>query len=411
MEQAIRSKILQQRIHAESKSGPPIVDEFSLFQGGPLYRFQVYIQMALPDRLHVFERALAVAFLSWFPLLIFSLMQGEAFGNRVKIPFLYDFAASLRFLITLPILVIAETVIDPQLRHAVKHFVSSGLVPEKELPAFEQLIRKTNRLRDSRLIFILLIFIAFAPSIWLKGQEIIGTETSTWHTLLSSTPSLSLAGWWFASISVPLYRLLLFRWIWIIIMWGIFLWRVTQLRLYCVATHPDRAAGFGFLTHTQVFFGLIAFAGSAVVAGGFANVLAYEGGTLSGLKFLMITSCVLIFVLMIAPLLVLTPKLFKIKETGLFEYGALGTAYVQDFDTKWVRGALPENEPLVGTSDIQSLGDLSNASEVVHEMKSVLVDKEVLLGLAIPVVLPMIVLVVIVSPTEELIHAILKLLV
>ncbi len=410
MEQTVKSKISEQQQHADSETGSPIVDGFSLFQGGPLYRFQVYIQMALPDRLQVFERALAVTFLSWFPLFIFSLIQGEAFGSRVKIPFLYDFAVNIRFLVTLPILVIAETVIDPQLRRAVKHFVRSGLVPENQLPAFEQLIRKANQLRDSRLIFILLIFVAFAPSIWLKGQEIIGAETSTWHTLLSSIPRLSLAGWWFASISIPLYRLLLFRWIWIIITWGIFLWRVTRLRLYCVATHPDRAAGFGFLTHTQVFFGLIAFAGSAVVAGGFANVLAYEGGTLSGLKFLMITSCVLIFVLVIAPLLVLTPKLFKIKETGLFEYGALGTAYVQDFDTKWVRGALPENEPLVGTGDIQSLGDLSNASEVVHRMKSVLLDKEVLLGLAVPVILPMIVLVAVVSPTEELIHAILKLL-
>jgi hypothetical protein len=394
-----------------SKTGSPVVDDFSLLQGGPLYRFQVFIKMALPDRLRVLRRAVILVLLTWLPLLILSLLQGQAFGHRVRVPFLFDFAANVRFLITLPLLVIAETVIDPRLRHAVKHFVRSGLVQPQEVPAFEETIRKTNRLRDGWLPFILLVIVAFGPSLWRRGEEIIGSGASNWHTIRSSSgATLSLAGWWFASISIPVYRLLLFRWVWVIIMWGIFLWRVAKLKLYCVATHPDRAAGFGFLTQTQRFFSLIAFAGSTVIAAGFANVVAYEGGTVSGLKFLMITSCVLIFALIAAPLLALTPKLFRIKEAGLFEYGGLGTTYVQDFDTKWIRGTRPENEPLIGTSDIQSLADLSNSFAVVNEMKSVLIDREVLLGLGIPVLLPMIVLILVTSPTQELIEKILKLL-
>ena len=44
-------------------------------------------------------------------------------------------------------------------------------------------------------------------------------------------------------------------------------------------------------------------------------------------------------------------------------------------------------------------------------MKVVLIDKKVLLGLAIPVILPMIPLLVLATPTDELIRAVLKLLV
>jgi hypothetical protein len=46
---------------------------FRFFQGGLLYRFHVYLfhvylNMASPDRIHVFERAVAMVFLTWFPL-------------------------------------------------------------------------------------------------------------------------------------------------------------------------------------------------------------------------------------------------------------------------------------------------------------------------------------------------------
>ena len=82
---------------------------------------------------------------------------------------------------------------------------------------------------------------------------------------------------WFALLSVPIYRVLLYWWIWLIAMWAIFLRRVSVLRLNCKATHPDRTTGLEFLLETPRYFGLIAFAASAVVAGGFANQIAYEG--------------------------------------------------------------------------------------------------------------------------------------
>jgi hypothetical protein len=102
--------------------------------------------------------------------------------------------------------------------------------------------------------------------------------------------------------------------------------------------------------------------------------------------------------------------LAKTKRKGMVRYGTFGTAYVQAFDAKWIQGQYVEREPLLGTSDIQSLADLANSFSVVSEMKVVLIDKKILLGLAIPVVLPLVPLLIMATPADQLISAVMKLL-
>jgi len=389
-----------------------LVDRFSLVGGGPIYRFQRAIGMALPDRRGVVKRALLTTLLTWFPLLFLAVIQHRALDSQVKIPFLFDFAAGIRFLIGLPLLVVAEAIIDPRLNRCVKHFVKSGLVVAGDIPAFEEVIAKINKLRDSLLPSLLILVAAFAPSIWYHQTELLKTGISTWHTVATARGDrLSLAGWWFGLISLPLYRVLLFRWVWMVFLWAIFLTRVMRIRLNCIGTHPDTCGGLGFLAEAQTFFGFIAFAASAVVAGAFQNAIAYQGATISSLKFLIIAFCVLAVIVFACPLLVLTPKLAKVKRVSLHQYAALGTAYVGAFHGKWIQGSVAEREALLGTSDIQSLADLSNSFSVVRHMKVVLIDKKVLIGLAIPAILPMILLILIATPAETLVRAVLRLLI
>ena len=116
-----------------SETGSRVVDQFSLIEGGLIYRFQLAIHMAMPNRSGVAKRAFLTTLVTWLPLLLLSLLQGSALGSQIQIPFLHDFAAGIRFLIALPLLVIAEAVIDPRLNHAVRHFVKSGLVTAEQL--------------------------------------------------------------------------------------------------------------------------------------------------------------------------------------------------------------------------------------------------------------------------------------
>lgn len=409
----LRQRALRPEKQGKGPESPvsKIIDNFSLVEGATGYHFQPLLGMAISNRRQVITRAIVTALLSWLPLLILSLFQSSAFGHGTKIPFLFDYAAHVRFLVALPLLVVAGMIIDPKVRIAVRHFVNSGLVTSHRLPAFEDALAKTSKLRDAPLAAALVAFAAFVPSFWLEGGEVIGSGTSTWHHLAPpGGDSLSLAGWWFALFSAPLYRLWLFRWVWLTIVWGIFLMRVSTLGLAWLPTHPDKAAGLAFLADTQTFFGWIGFAASATSAARFANMIAYEGQTLPGLKFLIIASCILTMGVLMAPLLVLSYRLYKIKESGIFHYGALGTRYVQAFDEKWIQGKRPGNEVFLGTADLQSLADLSNSFSVVDGMRLVLLDKETLFQLALPPALPMLVLLIVETPAEQLLHTVVKLM-
>jgi len=108
--------------------------------------------------------------------------------------------------------------------------------------------------------------------------------------------------------------------------------------------------------------------------------------------------------------LLMTPKLVQVKRRGLLEYGALATGYTQMFDAKWVQGRPPAGEALLGSADLQSLADLGSSFGVVREMKTVPVDKQTLLGLALAAMLPMAPVVILGTPADQLVRALVKLL-
>lgn len=387
-----------------------VADNFSLTRGGPLYRLQLRLGVAEEERIRVMRRALGVVLVTWLPLLLLSAAQGLAFGKHIPIPFVQDFAVNVRFLIALPLLILSEVVIDSRLRITVNYFLKSGLVKEADLRSFEAVIEKVTRLRDRVLPEMVILVVAYLPSLSVHSSEILMSSVSSWH--LAQTPSgetLSYAGWWFGLISVPFYRFLLLRWVWRMFLWASFLWRVSKLNLVLIPTNPDMAAGIGFLSEAQLRFGLIAFSCGAVVAGQLGNAITYEGATVGGLKFTIIAYCLGATLVLAAPLLLLAPRLLAVKKRGLLEYGVLATGYTRTFDAKWVHGRPPEGETPLGSSDIQSLADLANSFAIVRGMRVVPIDKGTLIGLATAAALPMAPVLILGTPADQLI-TVLKLL-
>lgn len=397
-----------------SKSAPcnsPEVENFSLIHGGTIHKVRIHLWIAARDRRLDWRHVAAIIGLTWLPLLIFSLFQEVAFGSGIKMPFLLDYSTNIRLLVTLPLLIAAESILDPHIREAVWHFLTARLVTKDQLPEFEEVIRSTMRLRDSWVATSVLLVIAYGPSILNSGEMIAHVDTSSWHFVNSADgPRISWAGLWFSFISISIFRLILFRWFWLVILWTVFLWRVTHLRLNGAASHPDRAGGLGFLTHTQLFFGLVTFAMTSATAGVFANQMAYDGATLQSLQYLMVGTCLLSIAFTVAPLIVVSPYLFRVKQRGIFEYSSLGVVYAEGFENKWILGKRSPEEPLMGSADIQSLADFGNSYEIVHGMKVFLIDHEILLTLAIPAAIPMLVLIATVIPAEEIFKALLHLL-
>jgi hypothetical protein len=107
--------------------------------------------------------------------------------------------------------------------------------------------------------------------------------------------------------------------------------------------------------------------------------------------------------LVLGPLLFFSPRLMAAKRTGLREYGILASRYVGEFDRKWVRGGAADDEPLVGSGDIQSLADLGNSFQVVRDINPFPFGRDTIIQLAFFTVLPGLPLVLTMIPLEELI--------
>jgi hypothetical protein len=90
---------------------PPDPYDFSLVLGGPLFQLLRRAHLA-GDGLELLRRRIvAGVVITWAPLLVLSAWEGMAWGGAVRMPFLYDAEVQARFLIALPLLVLAELIV------------------------------------------------------------------------------------------------------------------------------------------------------------------------------------------------------------------------------------------------------------------------------------------------------------
>jgi len=157
------------------------VHDFSIVLGGPVYDFLQRIglvKLGLPNNL---RRIVTVVVITWVPLLLLSIKDGLVIGHSVQIPLLLDYSTYGRLLVGLPLLFVAEVVIDPAIRSAVKEFVDARLIQEKELPEFERVLHRAQKLRDSVIPELLLLLLAFFP-VFLFQREWQSGTISSWHS-------------------------------------------------------------------------------------------------------------------------------------------------------------------------------------------------------------------------------------
>ena len=309
-----------------------------------------------------------------------SALEGQALGGNVAVPFLLDVDVHIRFLVALPLLIIAELVVHQRMRFVVRQFLERNLIPESAMTRFEAAIASAFRLRNSVLAEVLLIAFVYGVGVLMVWRHYTALATATWYAAPTAEGlQLSLTGVWYGYVSLPLFQFLLMRWYFRLFIWARFLWQVSRIDLSLVPTHPDRVGGLGFLANTVYAFMPLAVAHGALLAGLLANRIFYLGATLPEFKVEIAVLVVFLLGVVLGPLLVFAPQLAQAKRTGNREYGTLAERYVREFDTKWLRGGAPADEALVGSGDIQSLADLVNSFEVVRTMGIAPVTREAML--------------------------------
>jgi hypothetical protein len=384
-------------------------DDFSLILGGPLY--QLFRRAHLTDTHLEFlaRRVIALSLVAWLPLLVLSVMEGKALGDSVKMPFLYDIDVHARFLIALPLFILAELVVHQRMRVVVREFLNRGLVPESARAEFDTAIDSAMQLRNSIVAELLLFVLVYVVGIFVVWRSHGVVNATAWYgAKVDGKLNPSLAGWWFSCLSLPLVQFILVRWYYRIFIWARFLWHVSRIELKLQPLHPDRCGGLGFLSNITYAFAPLLMGQGVLLAGVMANKIFYAGAKLPEFYMELVTLVAVVVFMVITPVLVFTRSLERCKREGLAVYGRLAQRYVYEFDQKWLRGGAPPDENLLGSSDIQSLADIGNSYEVVKGMKWVPFTRQTIIQLVVVTLLPVLPLVLTMIPLSELLSRLFK---
>jgi hypothetical protein len=213
---------------------------------------------------------------------------------------------------------------------------------------------------------------------------------------------MTMAGWWYVVVSIPLFQFLLYRWAWRFCVWALFLWRMSKLRLRLNAAHADRTGGLAFVEYGQSAFALIVFAVAMLLSAAALGKVVYEDANVSDLMRPLSLFVVVATVVPLLPALVFAPRLGRARWQGMMEIGALGTAYAEAFHQKWLQGEGRPDQDLLGTGDIQSLADLGGAAEIIRGMRTVPVSVRGGVSLLVAAALPLAPLALLVYPAREI---------
>ena len=319
---------------------------FDLIDRGPSFRLAQRFGFNRPDRPRRIRKILVLILLTWAPLVLLSLVAGHAFGDRVKVPVLRDPVILSRFLFVLPVLALAEIVVARSLNVQARQFLASGVVPAEENVKFEAAKAEAIRGRESVAAEAVMVVLAVSTAIIMRVFIRPGSAESTWEW---SEAGITLAGWWYILISLPILFFFLLRWLWIFLLWARFLFRISRLGLELTPTHPDRAGGLGFLGWGLASFSLVLMAISAVLSGSFAYEIVHRGSSLNVLKYHIVVFVVLAIVIEHAPLLVFTGRLARCRFRGLLDFGSLIGDHDRAFDEKWLKLSGANRSSLLGS--------------------------------------------------------------
>lgn len=376
---------------------------FSLVLGGPFYQLLRRARLSDDALMLLRQRIMVITLLAWLPLLLLSAWEGSAWGGKVAIPFLFDVEVHARFLLAMPLLIAAELFVHKRMRLMVDMFLRRNLIPDNAMQTFNAAITSAFRLRNSVLAEALLIAIVYGIGVLVIWRQFFGLDAFTWYaTPVEHGSKLSFAGMWYCYVSLPMFQFLLLRWYFRLFIWARFLWQVSRIKLNLIATHPDRMGGLSFITASIYAFTVLAAAHGALVAGQLANRIFYLGASLPQYKAEIAVMVAFLLCVVFVPLLVFSFQLSQLKRDGMREYGTLAQRYVGGFDTKWLRNGAPDDEPFIGSADIQSLADLANSYEVVRTIRIIPVTRDAIIYLSSAVLLPILPLLLTMMPLEEL---------
>ncbi len=171
----------------------------------------------------------------------------------------------------------------------------------------------------------------------------------------------------------PVFLALLLAWLWRIVLLSLWMGRVGRIDLALVPTHPDRAGGVALVERLPGAFALVSLALSAMLA--------------------------------------FSPALGRTRKKAIRAYSALVGRQGALVHQRWIEGREVAAEPISQAPEIGPVADAASMYEAVVKMRRLPVGKVSLIGILLPLALPLLVVTALQLPLKDLLLELAKALV
>jgi hypothetical protein len=358
-----------------------------IFDGGPPLRLEKSLGLIKPNERRSVQRALLAVLVVWAPLVVLSAIESLVLQENKLGSLIGDLTVLSRYLIVVPLFILAEEFTIFRLGQIARHFIDAGVVSAADRPRFDEIVAQARRLLDSVLVEVLVVALAYLAMITLI-RVFPDQDIPFWHKAVDGGTGYSWAGWWHALVSAPIALVLLVGWLWRILIWGLFLFRVSRLDLQLVPAHPDLAGGLQFVGLSLRAFLLLSFAISGSAAGGVAQRVLYLGASFFSFIHVIVAVVVLSLLLFVAPVLVFGGKLVEARRRGIITYGGLAGAVGRELENKWLDYRKSVDERALDVQHFSATTDLYQVVSNVYQMKPFPIDTQDLIALIVVTLLP-----------------------
>jgi hypothetical protein len=387
---------------------PEPEDSISLVRDNVLFRAQRAVGLIPPCGLGLVRRAIFYPLLAWVPLALWAAWTHRMLPGPLAEPLLAHYSIHARLLLALPVLIIGEGLAHTITTKLVPQFMVAGLVPESEVPRFREIARGILRLRDSVWPWLV---IAIMIGAWLAVPESFHPHSEQ-HELAWAenppTPGWGFGGWWYRNIARPLFQIALFAWVWRLVLLGLLLWRISRLKLQLAPLHPDRVGGLGFLEEFPRMMAPFAFACSVVLSAYWAHQIMYHDAHVAAFKLATAVFAIAMLLICLAPLAVFIPRLIRTRRHALLQYGPLVGEHSRLVHRRWIAREQVGDPPILRAPELGPTCDVATLYQGILQMRAVPIGKHALMGVVLPVLLPLLVLFSIEIPIGELLGKIAK---
>ena len=380
----------------------------SLVRGDILYRLQRRVGLIPADGLGIVRRVVFWSLFAWLPIAIWGWYTGRAFSPAVvQEPLLGHFGIHVRFLVAVPLFILAEATAHGLTTKLLPYFVHSGTVPETEVDRFREALAGIVKLLGATrpwvgFLALIVVFLTVSDIVH-QSHEIVWATGGDAAVLNRGFGAL-----WFLYVGRLIYLTLMLGWLWRIVLLLLLFRRIAKLSLVIVPTHPDRAGGLGFLERFPKAFAPVVGAAGAVLASRMAHDVLYHGVSVHSLGLPMIAFVVTAVVICLSPLLVFAGPLVKARKQALLDYGALVSRHGRLVSERWIAGVDVKDDAILNAPELGPVADTVSLYQAVKAMRTVPLGKASVAPIVLAAAAPMIIVLAIQVPVKDILNILMK---